>query len=170
MKNQSQSEGIEAQENQSAMQHASMFQSIKKRFSVRMEKASENPQLVNTTIANRLPQLMFLLVPVFALFLKLFYVRSDQFYVQHLVFALHFHSFTFLILNVILWSYLISQQPFGLVLMFALPIYLFFSLKRVYNQSARKTCSKLLVLLGSYFVVVTISMVAVVMVTIFMYA
>lgn len=42
------------------------------------------------------PQMMFLLLPVFAMLMRLTYLFSPFHYLQHLVFSLHYHSFAFL--------------------------------------------------------------------------
>ena len=41
------------------------------------------------------PKVLFLLLPLCALLLKLVYVRSGKYYVEHFVFALHSHAFAF---------------------------------------------------------------------------
>jgi hypothetical protein len=47
------------------------------------------------TLVEYLPYLMFLLLPVFALVLKLCYLAAPFHYLQHLVFSLHYHSFLY---------------------------------------------------------------------------
>ncbi len=51
--------------------------------------------------------MMFLLLPIFALILKLLYVRRKTLFIKHLVHTLHIHSFAFLIyglsLSVTIW-------------------------------------------------------------------
>ena len=39
---------------------------------------------------------MFVLIPLFALLLKLFYVFRRRLYMEHLIVALHSHAFLFL--------------------------------------------------------------------------
>lgn len=51
-------------------------------------------------VEHRIPSLLFLGVPLFALLLKLFYLRSNRFYVEHLIFSLHLHTWLFLALMV----------------------------------------------------------------------
>jgi hypothetical protein len=51
-------------------------------------------------IEHRIPTLLFLGVPLFALLLKLFYIRSGKFYVEHLIFSLHLHTWLFLVIMV----------------------------------------------------------------------
>src|SRR5690606_36272091 len=49
----------------------------------------------------QLPTVMFLLLPVFALLLKGFYLRRDWYYSEHLVFALHTHAFAFVVFTLV---------------------------------------------------------------------
>ena len=51
-------------------------------------------------LEHRVPTLIFLGVPLFALFLKIFYLGSDRFYVEHLIFSLHLHTWFFLVIMV----------------------------------------------------------------------
>jgi len=53
--------------------------------------------LFDTHLAYNQPALIFIIIPFFALLLKLVEIRRKRFYVEHLVFAFHFMSF-FLIL------------------------------------------------------------------------
>lgn len=43
-----------------------------------------------------IPKMMFLLLPLFALILKLVYIRKDRFYYEHLIYSFHTHSALFL--------------------------------------------------------------------------
>ncbi len=99
-------------------------------------------RFVDTFIAT-LPTAMFLLLPLFALLLKLMYPFSRRLYVEHLIVALHSHSFLFfgfigmLTLSAIgnwipaLGSFSTTMILGGTVWM---PIYLFLMQKRVYGQ------------------------------------
>ena len=51
-------------------------------------------------IEQRIPTLLFLGVPLFALLLKIFYLGSGKFYVEHLIFSLHLHTWLFLVIMV----------------------------------------------------------------------
>jgi hypothetical protein len=72
---------------------------------------------------------MFLLLPAFALGLRLVYPRRGLRYTEHLVFALHVHAFWFLMLGLSLlpWSWLE-----GLALL-AVPVYTLLAMRRVYG-------------------------------------
>jgi hypothetical protein len=57
------------------------------------------PELILTrNVAHDIPKIMFVLLPLFALFVGFFYSRKKYFYVQHIIFSLHFHSFVFILL------------------------------------------------------------------------
>ena len=55
-----------------------------------------------------LPPTMFVLIPVFAILLKLFYVFRRRLYVEHLIVALHSHAFMFLSLLLITLAGMLS--------------------------------------------------------------
>ena len=76
------------------------------------------------------PAAMFFLMPLFAAFLKLGLLRRGANYAVHLLFAVNFHSFIFLVL-------LLGQLPligaFNELLMIAIPAYLWLALRRVHG-------------------------------------
>ena len=107
-------------------------------------------------LINQIPKVMFLLLPIFALLLKLIYVRKKIFYVNHLIFALHIHTviFLFLILTVLLsYWYIILSVILGLI------YYVYKAFRNVYQQSRIKTLFKLMLLSGMYFFVMMIGIV-----------
>lgn len=96
---------------------------------------------------DKLPQLMFILLPLFAVLLKVMYLFSKRLYLEHLTVALHSHSFIFLAVLLaelldLLTDYsaknLPSVQPIldnlVVVILVWIPIYLFIMQKRVYKQ------------------------------------
>lgn len=52
---------------------------------------------LQSEFVNVLPKLIFVLLPVLALVLKVLYLRSGRFYVEHVIFMLHLQSFAFLV-------------------------------------------------------------------------
>ncbi len=92
---------------------------------------------------------MFVLMPVFAFFLWLFYRRKKIFYSEHLIFSLHFHTLLFIIF--ILW-FLFNLVNLHIGLLFLLVIlgYLLLSQKSFYAQGWTKTTVKFLLLSGVY--------------------
>jgi len=119
-----------------------------KELTEKAEKAfnSDTGPLIDQVIG-KLPQLMFILLPLFAVLLKVMFIFSKRLYMEHLTVALHSHSFIFitvLLSEVIELSggSIVATHP-GLanfagqiagVLYFWIPIYLFIMQKRVYKQ------------------------------------
>lgn len=94
-----------------------------------------------------LPQTMFVLMPIFALLLKVMYIFRRRLYMEHLIVALHSHAFLFLNLIVgivlsMLATWLVPHagwsEPIFRLLEWALAIwalvYLLLMQKRVYRQ------------------------------------
>lgn len=96
---------------------------------------------------NQLPKVLFILLPLFALILKLLYFRRKIFYVEHLIFSLHFHTYIFI--NLLLAVFFPNQFVIILVII-SIHVHLFMSLRSVYQQSRIKTFLKMGILLTSY--------------------
>ncbi|MFC3053113.1 DUF3667 domain-containing protein [Kordiimonas pumila] len=60
-------------------------------------RALEDPEKFNQLFNKWLPRAMFVLVPFFALLLRVFHWGKTGYYMHQLVFSLHFHSFLFLL-------------------------------------------------------------------------
>jgi hypothetical protein len=88
------------------------------------------------------PKVLFFLLPFFALLLKILYRK--RYYTEHLIFSIQFYNFFFLFGSIFLLVRLIPFfQNSGGALYELLPLmYLFFSLKNVYQQSKTKTVMK----------------------------
>ena len=84
---------------------------------------------------NRLAQAMFFLLPAFAALLKLAHRR--RYYVQHLVFAVYFHSLVFLLVSVVVLPDALGldgvAEWFAIGLL-ATPVYLLLAMKRFYAE------------------------------------
>lgn len=139
----------------------SSAKTIKEQFFSNLKKATQHSSMINTAIVHRLPQMMFLMVPFFAFLLKLLYLRRNQFYVNHLVFAFHFHSFAFIIFLMTLLFYWLTGQQAVTLLCMSVPIYLFVAMRRVYQQSKKRTLLKLFALTVSYWVILSVTMIIV---------
>ena len=110
---------------------------------------------------DKLPITIFLMLPVFALLLKVIFVRRDWYYTEHLVFGLHTHAFTFVILSIIAlvvelsdgakWTNIVQA-----ILAIVTLCYFFVAMKRVYKQGAIKTFAKFVFLGMAYNFVLTV--------------
>jgi hypothetical protein len=127
---------------------------------IRLERMSEDAASDDmetqfmSYFTNYLPRMMFVMLPVFALLLKLLYLRRQRYYVGHLIFALNYHSFAFLVfLGTTLASALLPATIGGVInalLILYLHVYLFLAMYRVYNESWGKTLLKFFVLYICY--------------------
>jgi hypothetical protein len=124
---------------------------------------SDTTPLIKEAIG-KLPQLMFVLLPIFALLLKVMFLFSKRLYMEHLTVALHSHSFIFITILLvelldIFYDYSEKSLPsltgtieFSMkALLIWMPIYLFMMQKRVYKQGYLFTSVKY-VLIGSAYV------------------
>jgi hypothetical protein len=91
-------------------------------------------------ISHDIPKLMFVLLPLFALYVGWFYSRKKYYYVNHAIFSVHFHSFVFLLLLFfILLGKLIpgdwSETILALLSVILAFVYLVAALHGMYGQS-----------------------------------
>ena len=90
--------------------------------------------------------MLFLLMPIFALFLMMLHSRRKKYYVSHLVFSVNTHTLIFMILTIVL---LIEFKSEGLLLLL-IPFYTIRSMKKFYNQPWGKTIVKFFILTALY--------------------
>ena len=136
----------------------------------------DNPNRLIKSIIESLPMMMFVILPIFALILKLFYAFSKRYYTEHLVFLLHNHSFIYILMMIQIGLEFLEGQLAVTVYSFAQPIaiglnyissifyfwmviYVFLAVKRFYRQAWSTTIAKVLSLGLIYFVMLTIGFV-----------
>lgn len=132
-----------------------------------LPRISERPQLLVNAFFGSVPSALFVLVPLFAVLLKVFYLGSGRLYLEHLVVALYSHAFLCVaLLGILLLSMLGGQMAtvpaagtlIGIVialLVMWMPLYLLIMQRRVYGQSWLVTTLKFTALGWLYFTVVT---------------
>ena len=127
-------------------------------------RAREDPVLYFQAMLSAIPTSLFVLLPLFALMLKVAYLFKRRLYMEHLIVALHSHAFLSLsMLLLFLFGALERALPaatlaFNIVefAIFAwMPIYLLVMQKRVYRQGWPMTLLKYLVLGFLYFWLIT---------------
>ncbi|MCB0279314.1 MAG: DUF3667 domain-containing protein [Calditrichaeota bacterium] len=110
-------------------------------------RGQEGMDLILTEFINQVPKVMFLILPIFALILKLLYIRKNILYINHLIFTLHLHTVIFIYLLIaILIQHWIATVGVILLIWF----YMFFAFRNVYKQSIMMTALKLNSLLLIY--------------------
>jgi hypothetical protein len=134
------------------------------------EKIGENGINAGTFIRSmlsNLPYMMLCSIPLFALILKILYIRNHVLYIDHLTYALHIHTFFYVAtMSIILITIGLNRvYPSGLVnwiialLWCAFAVQIFLSIRRVYRQGWFRSLVKfflggiiyLIVLLAGFF-------------------
>src|SRR6266480_970997 len=95
-----------------------------------------------STLFSNLPYMMLCCIPLFALVLKVLYIRRRIFYIDHLIYALHIHTFAYvgIMLIVLATIGLIRAAPGPIagstiaLLWIAFVVQIFLSIRRVYRQ------------------------------------
>ena len=131
--------------------------------------AFRDPDRFIETAVEHSAQAMFLVMPLVALLLKMLYLRRKRGYIEHLVFTLHVHAFTFFILAFAAAAALTGWHPLLAMagwLLWSIPVYLLLAMKRVYGQGWRKTLVKLWLLGTGYIFLLFPALAAVLMVSI----
>ncbi|MDQ2988132.1 MAG: DUF3667 domain-containing protein [Pseudomonadota bacterium] len=103
--------------------------------------------LIKTKFFAYVPYAMFCIMPLFALYLKLLYLRSGRTYGEHMLFALHSNAFAFLLLGLI-WA--IPGGWVDTALFLWLLAYLPVAMRRVYGGGKLATAARWTVLMTVY--------------------
>lgn len=140
-------------------------------FKERLPEIKKNPRILVDRILEILPQAMFLMLPAFALLMKLFYAFSRRFYMEHLLFALHNHAFVYAMVSLMaLTSWMhdwlspgkdwdaVKSSVDGLSQLWIF-VYLFLAQKRVYRQGWIMTTLKFFSVGICYSVLLTLGMI-----------
>jgi hypothetical protein len=115
---------------------------LEQRAKEKMGEHGSKMALFIATLFSNLPYMMLCCIPLFAFVLKVLYVRKRIFYIDHLVYALHIHSFAYLaIMLIVLITIGLNRSIPGtfagwviaaLWITFAAQVFL--SIRRVYRQ------------------------------------
>lgn len=92
------------------------------------------------TIQTYIPYIMFVLIPFFALLVQLFFYKKRRYYAHQVIFALHFHSFVFLLFalcNIAREFFPSIEDELTLTMIFVPAIYFAIALYVVYRPSRR---------------------------------
>ncbi len=128
------------------------------------QQINDNPNLIVDKVFDILPITMFILLPFVALIFKFWYLFAKRYYVEHLIFSLHNHAFIFICLTFVLLLDLVQEWFIGADLEIGnqvaqwladaigvwIPLYLFISLRHVYQQGWFLTFGKFIVIGISY--------------------
>lgn len=112
-----------------------------------------NPQLLFDQYIDLLAIIMFFLIPIFAIFVKLFYLKSPYFYTEHLIVCVYLQSFIYMTQSLLLVTGFFggALDWIAFTIRLWIPIYIFISLRVVYQQSYLLTVFKFVILATVYF-------------------
>ena len=119
--------------------------------------AEEVGQVFKSSFIRYMPNVVFLLLPVFTFICYLLYRKTGRYFAEHLIFALHVHAFAFVVLIISL----VLPDALGIIVPVWLLVYLFMALRRVYEESKGRTAAKFAALLFSYMLILQITMLGV---------
>jgi hypothetical protein len=128
--------------------------------------ADEGATFVDLLLDN-IPVALIVLLPLMALVLKVLYPLSRRYFVEHLLFFVHFHAFFFLMLTLqILFSRIAAlvRVPEAIAILvivaaaFYIPVYLYMAMRRVYGQGHILTFIKYIGLVVCYWLGAALTM------------
>jgi len=117
---------------------------------------------LNKKIISNLSIALFIFLPVFALFIKLIYVRRHLNYMEHLVFVFNTQSVFFLLMILLLGGNFFTQnKSINIIFTGLFLIYLFMAMLNFYNQGWFKTFVKFSILNMVYLTLSSIGLIIV---------
>ena len=109
---------------------------LEKRMLEGVARAESNPAGLSHAIESSLAKAMFVLMPLFAALMLLFFRRQERYYIPHLYASIHLHAFAFLLFAVVLAARLTGWRPLivgGAILALSIVPYYFLMLRRLYT-------------------------------------
>ncbi|GHF23635.1 hypothetical protein GCM10017044_17750 [Kordiimonas sediminis] len=95
-------EGLRQEDIDQIIEGSDQTETVKK-LTAGFSKGLQDPAAFNDMFNDWLPRALFVLMPVFALILRVFHWGAERNYVNQLVFSLHFHSFLFILLMAMMY-------------------------------------------------------------------
>ncbi len=149
---------------------------IEARAKEKMGEHGTKMGLFIATLFSNLPYMMLCCIPLFAFVLKILYIRRHIFYIDHLIYALHIHTFAYVGIMLIVLATIglnrVAPGPIGgwtiALLWIAFIVQIFLSIRRVYRQSWFVSVFKFLFGGLAYLVVLGIALAATFFVTLVM--
>jgi len=136
---------------------------IRTNIHLKEKYGSRRQVVVEENYQHSIPKLMFIMLPVFALFIYWLHSKKKYYYVQHVIFSIHFHSFTFFLFLIVALLKLIlpvsiSQDILSLVSWILAFVYLVIALRIVYKQSVGLSFIKSIAIALLYFITLIIGL------------
>jgi hypothetical protein len=134
------------------------------KFTEKNKRPNEGLKTFLESFLHKLPYILFISLPFFALILRLLYIRRKNFYYSdHAVFTIYHYVFSFILLLLVMgvskleaWTKVGDLDWIIVLLMLGWVVYLYIEMKKFYRQGWLKTIFKFIILnlLGSILVFV----------------
>jgi len=110
--------------------------------------AAQRQRVMLSEFVAHAPNMIFLLLPVFAFLLRVLYLRRPVYYAEHFVFALHNHAFAYFAMTLahLLSAWLSGARWLATFALLWMPVYFFVSMRRVYGGSRAGTALRFVTL------------------------
>lgn len=112
---------------------------------------------------------IFLLIPIFAFLLHILHIKRKRYYVEHLIFGIHFHTAAFFIMLILMLLIKVLPTIIFQAAIVYLSIYLLLAMKRYYQQSWGKTLLKFILLVLSYNLIILFALAVTVLIGFVLY-
>ena len=120
--------------------------------------AALEPQKVNDLFNKWLPRGMILLLPFFAILMRVFYWGRNNRLMKQLIFSLHFHTYIFVILTLLMLAQVfLGSLISAWIFLGAVPLYLFVAMKVLSGQGWIRTTFKYVFVTTIYSVVLAVT-------------
>jgi len=132
------------------------YSKIKKAYKVIEDKGAS----LNKKIISNLSIALFVLLPVFTIFLKLLYIRRHLNYMEHLIFVFNTQSVFFLLMILLISvNFFTQNKSINIIFTFLFLVYLFLAMLKFYNQGWFKTFIKFSLLNMVYLTLTSIGLI-----------
>ncbi|WP_113661420.1 DUF3667 domain-containing protein [Pedobacter nanyangensis] len=136
--------------------------------SIQFNKYPDPSQKIKEDMIKLIPKMMFVLLPLFAVILKLVYIRKKRFYYEHLIYSFHTHSaifLSFIVSALLMWltKFAVNMDwLIGTVGFIYITWYIYRSLRTFYGSSRWVTVLKFFFLIFCYSMLLTLCFIAII--------
>jgi hypothetical protein len=131
-----------------------------------MERANKDRRAFTAAVWSRAPKAAFLMVPAFGLLTMALFRRRMRFFVPHLYFALHFHTFVFLLAVLLMACGRWVSPALALPGLLVAPVYLVAAARTTFDTGWLEAALKSVLVLACYGLLLTTTVMAVIVLTV----
>jgi hypothetical protein len=114
--------------------------------------------------------MMFALMPIFALLLYLLFRKRAEYYIDCLVFSVHYHAFAFLLFTLyLILGYFVDISWLILILPLILGVYCYLGFRAVFQQSWLRTVLKTILIGLLYSAAIFVCLIVTIVVSVAMF-